>query len=158
MIHPFTTDLPVCGLRRRQCWLLLAWPAAACAQSPADDALAVQWRSLRAQRGHFDGAPWNDEVDRWQGRKHQLMQALAQRAREHAAPEATLLQWMGPPDARWRLGQPEHGDAVQRAQWQGVPQGDLLVYNWRAHHDRLVLAVHRGRVVATGWLLNLELD
>jgi hypothetical protein len=150
------TDAPPCRLRRRQCCVLLAWPAAACAQNPADDAQALQWRTLRAQRGHFDGARWNDEVDRWQGRKHQLMQALAQRAREQAALEATLTQWMGPPDARWKPGQPEHGHAMQSAQWQGVPQGDLLVYNWRAKHDRLVFAVHGGRVVATGWLLTFE--
>jgi hypothetical protein len=147
------------GRRRCGIWLAgLVLPALACAQGSGHDTEVLQWHALRTQQGHFDGARWNDELDRWQGRKHQLMQALARRAREQSAAEAALLQWMGPPDARWKPGQAEHGTALQNAQWQGRPPGqsELLVYNWRARHDRLVFAMHGGRVVATGWLLTLE--
>jgi hypothetical protein len=156
MSHEPTANNQSPRLLRRGCCALLVWSTLACAQAPADDGLALQWRLLRVQKGHFDGAAWNDDVDLWQGRKHQLMQALAQRARDQAVPEATLLQWMGPPDAEFKSGQPAYADAVQRIQWQGTPRGDLLVYNWRARHDRLLLAVHLGRVVASGWLLTLE--
>jgi hypothetical protein len=144
------------NVRRRRLCLMLVWPAVACAQTPDAQALALQWRLLRTQRGHFDGARWNDEVDRYQGRKHQVMQALAQSAREQSAREATLVQWMGPPDEQWSSGQIAQAQAIERAKWNGAPQGDVLVYNWRARHDRLVFAVHQGRVVATGWLHDFE--
>jgi hypothetical protein len=153
-MHLMRARLP--GLPRRHVCLALAWPAAACAQAPGVDALAAQWRTLRTQPGHFDDARWNDDVDRWQGRKHQVMQALAQRAREQAASQTLLTQWMGAPDAQWSRGQREHGQALEQAQWQGTPQGDLLVYNWRARRDRLVFAVHEGKVVATAWLHDFE--
>jgi hypothetical protein len=161
MAHRLFIESQAGDLGRRQCGLWLAcWalPAVACAQGATVDAQALQWRALRMQQGHFDGARWNDEVDRWQGRKHQLMQALAQRAREQSATQAALVRWMGQPDARWKPGQAEHGTALQSAQWQGRPplQSDLWVYNWRARHDRLVFALDGGRVVATGWLFTLE--
>jgi hypothetical protein len=37
--------------------------------------LAAQFREIRKIEGHFDGGTWNDEVDRWEGRKHRLMSA-----------------------------------------------------------------------------------
>lgn len=147
--------------RRRLLALLLAAAGAACAQTPANiESAALQWREIRRKRGHFDGAPWNDDVDRWQGRKHQAMQLLAQHARASAIAEAELLRLMGPADARWAVGQAAHTAALPRAQWQdgaAAPVGaTLLVYNWRAQRDRLVFALQQGRVAATGWLHDFE--
>lgn len=147
--------------RRKLLALLLAAAGTACAQTPANvEAAAQQWRELRRKRGHFDGAAWNDEVDRWQGRKHQAMQLLAQHARASAIAEAELLRLMGPPDARWAAGQATHTDALPRVQWQedaATPTGaTLLMYNWRAERDRLVFALQQGRVIATGWLHDFE--
>jgi hypothetical protein len=143
---------------------LLAVPAAAfaaCAQAAPDDtaALAREWRSLRAQRGHFDGGRWSDDLDRWQGRKHQLMQSLAQRARAAAWTPAQLRQWLGRPDAQWRGDAPEHALTLQPMRWDGLtpPANALLfVYHWRGSRDRLIVALHGGRIVATGWLFEHE--
>jgi hypothetical protein len=127
-----------------------------CAQAQPGADLAAQWQTLRSQRGHFDGAAWNADVDRWQGRKHVLMQALATQALDERLARETLLQRMGAPDAQWRVGQPEHASATQQAQWRGTPAGELLVYHWRGEHDRLLFAIGNGRVVATGWLMVQE--
>ena len=127
-----------------------------CAQAQPGADLAAQWQTLRAQRGHFDGAVWNADVDRWQGRKHVLMQALAAQALDERLTRETLLQRMGVPDALWRAGQPEHASAAEQAQWRGTASGELLVYHWRGQHDRLLFAVDQGRVVATGWLMVQE--
>ena len=118
--------------------------------------LGAQWQALRPLRGHFDGAPWNADVDRWQGRKHVLMQALAAQALAERLAREILLQRMGAPDALWRPGDGEYAQATAQAQWQGAPRGELLVYHWRGTHDRLLFAVDGGRVVATAWLMTLE--
>ncbi|MBM3462885.1 MAG: hypothetical protein FJX76_12350 [Armatimonadetes bacterium] len=37
---------------------------------------ADAYRRLRVLRGHFQGGVWNDDVDRWGGRKHVVMDWL----------------------------------------------------------------------------------
>ena len=39
--------------------------------------MAAEWTQLRQGKGHFAGGEWRQDLDAWQGRKHQLMQALA---------------------------------------------------------------------------------
>jgi hypothetical protein len=133
--------------------VVIALSNVGCAQAQPGADVATQWKTLRAQRGHFDGARWNDDVDRWQGRKHVLMQALAAQAASEQLSRAALTQRMGEPDAQWRVGQPAHTSALEQAQWRGTPSGEVLVYHWRGEHDRLLFAMGNGRVVATGWLM-----
>lgn len=149
----------------RRLWLLagassaLALAQGACAQpgrAAAIDELAAQWRALRTQRGHFDGAAFNADVDRWQGRKHVLMQQLAAHALEQRLHSGALRRLLGTPDETWREGQGDHAAALQQARWQGTPRGTLAVFHWRGRHDRLVFALHADRVVAAGWLYTLE--
>lgn len=147
--------------RRTFCIGWTVFAAGACAQtpSPASDVQAARWRALRSQRGHFHGAAWNDAVDRWQGEKHRLMQALAQRAREQRLDRAGLLALMGAPDAQWPSAAAAPPGALDGAAWQPQAPGPdalLLVYNWRAEHDRLLFALQAHRVVATAWLLAYE--
>jgi hypothetical protein len=128
-----------------------------CAQAQPGADLAEQWQSLRSLRGHFDGAAWNVDVDRWQGRKHVLMQALAAQALDERLARDALTQRMGAPDAVWRAGQAAHAGALEQAQWRGgPPSGELWVYHWRGQHDRLLFALDDGHVVATGWLMVQE--
>lgn len=136
--------------------VVLVLSNAGCAQPQPGADVAAQWQALRPARGHFDGAAWNADVDRWQGRKHVLMQALAAQALDERLARDALTQRMGEPDALWRAGQPEHASATQEARWRGTPSGELLVYHWRGQHDRLLFAVDQGRVVATGWLMVQE--
>jgi hypothetical protein len=147
------------ALKRRRALaaaLVFGLSSAGCAQAqPAAD-LAAQWQALRPLRGHFDGAAWNADVDRWQGRKHVLMQALAAQAMSERLSHDMLMQRMGTPDARWRASDAAHASAIEQARWQGTPRGELMVYHWRGQHDRLLFAVDQGRVVATGWLMALE--
>jgi hypothetical protein len=136
--------------------VVFALSSVGCAQAHPGADLAAQWQALRPLRGHFDGAAWNADIDRWQGRKHVLMQALAAQALDERLARDALTQRMGAPDALWRAGQPEHASATQQAQWRGTPGSELLVYDWRGQHDRLLFALHNGHVVATGWLMVQE--
>lgn len=153
------------GVTRRQ----LAFVAAACcsacalaadpAPAPPDTDLAQAFRTLRKVRGHFDGGAWNNDVDRWQGHKHVVMQALATQMLNQRASTAQLRQAMGEPDARWMPGQAEQTRAIEQAQWQGAAGGKaatLWLYRWRGTHDQLVLALEHDRVAAAGWLYQWE--
>ena len=81
---------------------------------------ARTYQSLRKVRGHFDGGPWRDDVDRWQGRKHLAMQNLARQMLQARAPADALRHTMGPPDAVLEPGQPAHARALEQVQW--LPQ------------------------------------
>ena len=147
-----------CGAGAMAADQILARPAA------ADDA-APTFRALRPLRGHFDGGAWNNDVDRWQGRKHVAMQRLADQALRDHASAALLRQWMGEPDATLQPGHAAHARAIEMAQWLPVvsraPQADakigvLVVYRWRGQHDQLAFVLEHDRVVAAGWLYERE--
>jgi len=123
--------------------------------SPAP-ALTRQWLALRPLQGHFDGAAWNDAVDRWQGTKHRVMQELAQYALQEHLDADGLGALLGVPDAMLPAGAPGQSAILQQAQWQGVPAGDLWLYRWRGSHDQLVFALQAGRIAAAGWWYAFE--
>jgi hypothetical protein len=160
MPHLRSVHVRAAALKQRRALTAAAvfvWSSAGCAQAQPDADLAAQWQALRSLRGHFDGAAWHVDVDRWQGRKHVLMQALAARALDERLARDALTRRMGAPDAVWLAGQPAHASALEQAQWRGGPPGnELLVYDWRGQHDRLLFALHDGHVVATGWLMVQE--
>jgi hypothetical protein len=141
--------------------LFLALPLLAslgCSAGPAPDdgAEAEEWAQLRQQRGHFDGAAWNKDLDAWQGRKHQLMQGLAERLLAEKPDEAGVRALMGEPDQRIEPGTAEHADWLRRTEWRGAPAGALWSYHWRGEHDQLLVALADERVVAVGWLYAWE--
>lgn len=154
------------SIRRRQLPLATAaWCSACVSAAPPEDDAAQTYRALRSVKGHFDGGPWNNDVDRWQGRKHVAMQRLAeQMLREQSAAEP-LRRRMGEPDAVLQPAQAAHARALAQAQWQirsdsTTPTAGktavLWLYRWRGTHDQLVLALEHGCVVAAGWLHDWE--
>jgi hypothetical protein len=145
----------------RRAWWIGLLGFAACAQSAPgahDDELAAQWRALRSRRGHFDGAPFDPEIDLWQGRKHVLMQQLAARALASRQRRPALIASLGTPDADWPAGSPAQMQALREAQWESEPpvNAAVLAYDWRAQRDRLVIALDGDRVAAIGWWLAYE--
>lgn len=134
--------------------LLLGLPLHGCAQNTPT--LSQQWQTMRLQPGHFDGAAWNDAVDRWQGAKHQLMQQLGHQAGWERWAADKLKGWMGEADQMLHGGEADHARVLAQAQWQGSPVGELWLYRWRGTHDQMVFALQSGRVVAVGWVYALE--
>lgn len=161
------------SIRRRQlplataAWFGASVSAAAptAASPPPDDEAALTYRALRGARGHFDGGPWNDDIDRWQGRKHVAMQRLAEQVLRQRPSANQLRRRMGEPDAVLKPGQAAHLRALEQAQWQGGPDGAptatgknavLWLYRWRGRHDQLAFALEHDRVLASGWLHQWE--
>lgn len=131
--------------------------ALGCSAGPvAQDRLAAEWAQLRQQRGHFDGSPWRQDLDAWQGRKHQVLQELAERLLSERPDETGARALMGEPDRQVAPGTAEHADWLHRTEWRGEPGGLLWSYHWRGEHDQLLVAFAGERVVAVGWLYAWE--
>ena len=114
---------------------------------------AAEFRSLRAVRGHFDGGDWNDDVDRWMGRKHALMIELGELLGGGAYSRSQVVDLLGEPDAIAVEGEALYDRVRNRGEFVEPPGGvdAFLVYHWRGEHDFLYLIVREGTVIGAGW-------
>lgn len=119
----------------------------------ATEKLAAEFRELRKIKGHFNGGGWNDDVDKWMGRKHRLMIELGNRLANNKSPENDVLKLLGQPDQIARKG-----DELFKRLTEGpgaCPSAgetdELPVYYWRGTHDLLFFCSVNGRIVHSGW-------
>jgi hypothetical protein len=115
--------------------------------------LADEFKSLRAPEGHFGGGTWNDDVDKWMGRKHRLMIELGARLGAGAYGRTRAVDLLGAPDAIAREGDALHDLIRNRAEFERPAGGpyEFLVYHWRGEHDFLYLTVREETVLGAGW-------
>ncbi len=105
---------------------------------------------LRATKGHFGGGTeWNDDVDRWGGRKHVVLAALLQRLCSSRPDDRTgtcspgtsrnrVVELMGAPDEVATRGSMPWTYALEEREASSVRE--LLVYHWRGGHDFVFFA------------------
>jgi len=122
------------------------------ATAPIKD-VAAEFRNLRKTKGHFEGGTWDDDVDKWMGRKHQLMIQLGSHlgAGEHS--EAEVIQLLGPPDLIARDGD-EAFNLVNSLSDFEKPVTDpyeFLIYYWRGTHDFLYFTSQGETIINSGW-------
>ncbi|QLC73178.1 hypothetical protein LPB260_20730 [Pseudomonas sp. LPB0260] len=146
--------LAACGLAA----LLTACAVAEPAPQLSTEAqrLAHKWQAMRAKPGHFTGGAWDDQVDKWQGAKHQLMQQLLDLAWTERYDASQLRTLFGAPDRVLAPAAAEYADGLRQTNWQGQPSGELWAYEWRGQHDQLLFAVDGEEVRAAGWWLLYE--
>ena len=131
----------------------LAWSSPpTAAQRPA----AEEFKTLRAIAGHFGGGAWNDAVDKWNGKKHQVMQELSTQVIQGDYQAEQLITLMGRPDRVWSEADEGYSHLLRHTEWQGPAQGEFWAYYWRGPHDQLLFALKAGKVTAAGWLLSWE--
>jgi hypothetical protein len=123
---------------------------------PATDSLvdiAAEFRSLRTIKGHFEGGTWDDDLDKWMGRKHQLMIQLGSRLGTGEYSEAQIIQLLAPPDLTAREGDALFDLVGSLAEFEEPTTGpyDLLIYYWRGSHDFLYFASRGQTIISSGW-------
>ncbi len=118
-------------------------------------AMAEEYRSLRNIPGHFGSGNPDPRVDRWQGRKHQLMQQLGQYVLDQQLSVTALEQLMGPPDRLFAPGEPHYDSFFRQIEWQApnppTTQSELMIYYFRSGHDQMLFASDNDQVSALGW-------
>ncbi|WLQ14977.1 hypothetical protein O5O45_03410 [Hahella aquimaris] len=114
------------------------------------------YRELREIKGHFSGGQWNEDVDKWQGKKHQVMQVLGAKVASERLDATHTRELMGAPDRTHQPGDQHFDTVIRMTEWKGKPQGSLWVYDWRGAHDQLVFAFDGDKLTASGWLYSWE--
>jgi hypothetical protein len=121
--------------------------------APTIAAIAAEFQNLRAIQGHFSGADWNDDVDQWMGRKHQLMIQLGSQLGAGEYDAAQVIQWLGSPDQSAGPGDDVY-ELVSNLHEFDKPEADsyeFLIYHWRGGHDFLYFTAQGGSIVSSGW-------
>jgi hypothetical protein len=115
--------------------------------------VADEFRGLRAIKGHFEGGAWNDDLDKWMGRKHQLMIQLGERLGTGEYSRAEIVQWLALPDQIAREGDEFFNLVSSLPAFEKPTAGsqELLIYYWRGAHDFLYFTVRGETVANAGW-------
>ena len=112
---------------------------------------ANAFRELRPIKGQFDGGSWVEEVDAWNGRKHQLMQDIAEELNGTRHSEAAIIQLLGEPDQTIQKGEELYSTLYpEPSQTTGV-SAQILIYHWRGNHDYLFLISEDDVVTHIDW-------
>lgn len=120
--------------------------------TPVED-IAIEFKRLRAVKGHFDGGDWNVDVDEWMGLKHQLMIELGSCLGRGEYSESEVIRLLDSPDAIAREGDEFFDLVSDQAEFQGPVTGpyQLMIYYWRGTHDFLYFVSQDGAIVSSGW-------
>ena len=120
------------------------------------EALAVEYRNLRTIPGHFGGGTWNEDVDKWNGRKQQIMNQLGDCLGTGKYSKSEIIQLMGKPDRISTKGD-NFFPLIEHTR-QNKPQGDYeyLVYFWRGGHDFLYFTYQEETIIDSGWWMAWE--
>ncbi len=119
---------------------------------PIED-MAAEFRGLRVIKGHFEGGDWNDDVDKWMGRKHQLMIQLGSHLGTGEYSKAQVIRLLTPPDALVREGD-DLFELVNNSPDFEKPASstyEFLIYYWRGTHDFLYLTCQDEVILSSGW-------
>ena len=115
--------------------------------------LAAEFRELRATPGHFAGGEWNDDLDEWMGRKHQVMIELRSVLGSGGYSEAEVIEHLGLPDEMVRRGDELFTLVSSLPEFEEPATGscELFIYHWRGAHDFLYFISSDETIVGSGW-------
>lgn len=115
--------------------------------------LVMEFRELRTINGHFDGGPWRNDVDRWMGRKHRVMEALRQAIDVRGFGRPQLVEQLGTPDRTLDENDPMFHTFARDFKHSTENHGpvEILVYHWRGGHDFLYFVAIDEMLVDSGW-------
>jgi hypothetical protein len=117
------------------------------------ETLAAGFRELRQINGHFQGGKWNDDVDKWRGKKHRLMIELGSRLANGKYDKKKVIELMNSPDRIVRKGDELFKLIIDQPELDSLADGpyEFLVYYWRGKHDFLFFVCKDKIIVRSGW-------
>ncbi len=118
----------------------------------------LEFQKLRKTKGHFSGGKWSDSVDKWMGRKHQVMLHLQQKLTSKRADKHTIISIMGNPDIMLNYNDPQAPEFYLNTLSREVKQAgdEILIYKWRGSHDFLYFVIRKKKQLKSDWWMALE--
>jgi len=115
--------------------------------------IASEFRDLRAIRGQYDGGTWDNDVDRWMGRKHKLMLQLSSLIAEGEYSKSEIIQLLNPPDHIAQKGDHFYDQIAALRDDNDLvsPSDEYLIYFWRGTHDFLFFTCKNRMIVRADW-------
>jgi hypothetical protein len=115
--------------------------------------IAAEFRNLRETKGHFEGGTWDDDVDKWMGRKHQVMIQLGSRLGAGEYSKTEVIQLLAPPDLIAREGDELFDLVNSLTDFEKPATGpyEFLIYYWRGTHDFLYFTSQGETIINSGW-------
>ncbi|MBW2740653.1 MAG: hypothetical protein JRE64_17830 [Deltaproteobacteria bacterium] len=115
--------------------------------------IADEFKKIRKIKGHFDGGAWNDEADKWMGRKHRLMIDLGLRLAGGKYEKSDIIKLLDQPDRIAGKGDHLFEQIVNQKQCylSTAALCEFLVYYWRGRHDFLFFTCQDGVIINSGW-------
>ncbi len=117
------------------------------------DEIADEFKKIREIKGHFDGGEWNDEVDKWMGRKHRLMIKLGLRLAGGNYEKSDIIKLLDQPDRIVGKGDYLFELIISQKRYDSLTAAsyEFLVYYWRGRHDFLFFTCQDGVIINSGW-------
>lgn len=112
---------------------------------------AVTYQQLRPQQGQFSGGEWVEEIDAWNGRKHQAMQTLANELANGTFAKDVVIQQLGEPDEQLSPSGDRFNLILEMDQTYSKETAQILVYHWRGDHDYLFMLTDGQMITAVDW-------
>ncbi|KAF9388507.1 hypothetical protein CPB97_000948 [Podila verticillata] len=124
---------------------------------PVEDvqALGKTFQVLRTVKGHFDGGEFNEDIDAFNGKKHQTMQKLAKAFNKAGVLETAIEATMGRSDKiPAQVLQELKGTEPEMT----INMYKYMVFKWRGYHDYLWFRVddRTHKVIKGDWYHALE--
>jgi hypothetical protein len=115
--------------------------------------IAIEFRGLRVILGQFDGGTWDNDVDRWMGRKHKLMLQLSFLIAEGEYSKSEIIQLLNSPDHIIQKGDYFYEQIAVLRDDNGLasPSDEYLIYYWRGKHDFLFFTCKNRMIVSADW-------
>ncbi len=115
--------------------------------------LSEEYKNLRMLKGQFEGGKWDDEIDSWMGRKHQLMLELESRLSKEVHTQEQIIRLLGTPDLTVSQGDHLFDELIGSSPLAGKEVGEfvILIYFWRGVHDFVYFVCDERQVIYSGW-------
>eukprot|EP01137_Pigoraptor_chileana_P013434 Opistho-2@66952 len=118
------------------------------------DAIAREFALFRGRRGHFAGGDWDEEVDAFNGRKHQVMEKMRIAIPENRLTLTQVVAKFGETDILLESDSPILG-IIRRTDPSYAATvattAPLRAYSWRGQRDFLYLYAGEAGPAVVAW-------
>jgi len=120
------------------------------------ETLSAEYKALKQIPSYFGNGEWNDDIDKWGGKKQQVMEKLGKELGNGSYTKSKVIDLLGSPDMTARSSDKIYQSLVLSNQQGNNKPEEILIYFWRGMHDYLYFNVEKGIIVSFDWFYSYE--